>query len=755
MLKNSIAVLLFLFHSKVISSETWMAKCNSAQFNFDRSTSVVILYFNTSIGYLKMAEGTIVYDDGTVLRGPLDGNGVGGYNGLSLTEIELDASQNRVNVQYRNPSTGSISTGSFCSTQIFVTQRSPTRKPSRKPTRKPTRKPSRKPTRKPSGRKPTRKPSRKPTRRPSVRKPTRRPSVRKPTRKPSRKPTRRPSVRKPTRKPTTSPNVIAPTISPSSTPDDYWYDTGNPVVLQLYVDPINGNDSNTGTSSSTAFRTLTAAWNRVPIHSILNSTGYVINLAHGNYTESDIPLYWENRKGTFNYPVVIIGPKTAVIKSLVNMFNCSYVYLIGITIQPIGGDVIHYELCDHILLRSLTLTGRLPSTYSTQETVKLNQCQYVYIERCNISGAWDNAIDFVAVQWGHVVKNEIHDAGDWCMYAKGGSAYLRIEGNMIYECGTGGFTAGQGTGFEWMTSPWLHYEAYYIKFFNNIVHDTEGAAIGVNGGYNILMAYNTFYKVGSRSHGIEVVFGSRSCDGVISQCQAHRNLDGWGPIITDIEEPIPNRNVFIVNNVLYNPSGFRSEWQHFAIYGPRTARTGSNIPNPVLTDTNLNIQGNIIWNGPVDLPIGISDGACVSSSCNETQLLLQNKINLFSNMTEPFLQSPTSSDYRPVAYGSIVNSTSPFKLVNFTNDGKPSSIPSGDLSNVVLRDYSGQDRLPVGIQGAYTGASSPKEMPFTTKLICHTSSTAALGECPYRTSNCETAGIDCGVSRTCFVVSCY
>ena len=61
-----------------------------------------------------------------------------------------------------------------------------------------------------------------------------------------------------------------------------------------------------------------------------------------------------------------------------------------------------------------------------------------------------------------------------------------------------------------MSAPWLHSEAYDMSFTNNIVYDTEGAGIGVNGGFNILMANNTLYRVGSRSHVIEVGFGSRS-----------------------------------------------------------------------------------------------------------------------------------------------------------------------------------------------------------------------------------------------------
>lgn len=155
------------------------------------------------------------------------------------------------------------------------------------------------------------------------------------------------------------------------------------------------------------------------------------------------------------------------------------------------------------------------------DLVKVNQCQYMYIEDCDISGADDNAVDFVAVQYGHVHGNRIHNAQDWCMYTKGGfegsevwwypmgetthasdvgtvgdcnkhhrsnctwcdvwanwavrccvlwsfvapaggSAYISVSENEFFDCGTGGFTAGQGTGLEFMVAPWLHYSAYAI-----------------------------------------------------------------------------------------------------------------------------------------------------------------------------------------------------------------------------------------------------------------------------------------------------
>jgi nitrous oxidase accessory protein NosD len=158
----------------------------------------------------------------------------------------------------------------------------------------------------------------------------------------------------------------------------------------------------------------------------------------------------------------------------------------------------------------------------------------VYIENNNITSADDNNIDFVAVQYGHIQSNIIHNAGDWCMYTKGGSADIRIEGNEIYNCDVGGYVAGQGTGLEYMVTPWIHYEAYDIKFINNVIHDTQGAGNGCQWGYNILLAYNTLYHVGTISHAIEVVFGLRSCDGdplAATSRSANLALGGWGTTV--------------------------------------------------------------------------------------------------------------------------------------------------------------------------------------------------------------------------------
>jgi hypothetical protein len=275
------------------------------------------------------------------------------------------------------------------------------------------------------------------------------------------------------------------------------------------------------------------------------------------------------------------------------------------------------------------------------ETIKVNQSQHIYIENSDIHGADDNAIDFVAVQYGHVLGNRIHRAQEWCAYAKGGSAYITFVHNEVFDCGTGGITAGQGTGFEFMTAPWLNYEAYGITITHNVIHDTDGAGLGVGGGYNILLNENILYRVGSRSHLIEFVRGGRGCDGDTAKCAEHHALGGWGS--TQPEGAfIPNRHVYFLNNVIYNPAGFVSEWQHFQVAGPATTTSSSGVPSPAIADDDLQIRGNLIWNGPSSMPLGIGQGCpATNTSCNELQLIHDNMINV----VEPHLVDPKNGDY--------------------------------------------------------------------------------------------------------------
>ncbi len=488
------------------------------------------------------------------------------------------------------------------------------------------------------------------------------------------------------------PTVNAPPPPAEPLPVGY-YDPGSPAVTDLWVDPLNGNDNADGLTPATALQTIDAAWRKIPLGAALAS-GYRIRLQPGEYPAENLPNYWESRYGSYAAPIFIQGEGSeagqVVLQGFVNVYDSRYLYFQNLSILT-NGDAFHCEKCDHLLIRNVIMNG----FGEAHEVVKVNQSQYVFIESSDLSGTYENAIDFVAVQYGHILRNHLHDADDWCAYVKGGSAYIRVEGNEMYNCGTGGFTAGQGTGFQFMSAPWLTYEAYDIRVVNNLIHDTEGAGLGVNGGYNILLAYNTLYRVGSRSHGIEVVFGMRSCDGQPGEegrerCQQYLDVGGWGTTEVDNGENhihIPNRNIFIYNNILYNPPGFRSEYQHFAIYGPRQNPSGSGIAQAV-TDANLQIRGNILWNGDESMPLGIEDAdqGCqpANPTCNAEQLRAENAINSL----EPVFVDPASNDFTPL--GDWLDGYNGYAIPDFT--WELTDIPAGQSGNTIEIDATGQER---------------------------------------------------------------
>ena len=482
------------------------------------------------------------------------------------------------------------------------------------------------------------------------------------------------------------------------------YDAGSFTGTDIWVDPVGGSDTRSGTTRATAVRTIAEAWGRVPANQTL-STGYRIQLVAGTYSAATMPNYWENRAGTYANPVILNaadGAHTARLLGDINMFNTRYFYLIGADIIR-DADAFHCEQCSYTLIRNARLSGDENAGGSlAHETIKANQSDHLYIEDSTVSGADDNAIDFVAVQYGHLRGNRISAAQDWCAYAKGGSAYLTVAENEFFDCGTGGFTAGQGTGIEFMTSPWIYYEAMDIKVVNNIIHDTDGAGLGVNGGYNILMAYNTMYRVGQRSHLVEIVHGSHSCDGApgdSAPCATRVNAGGWGTASTG-EAFIPDKHVYFYNNVIFNPAGYSSQWQHFTIAGPVTQSAAFNVPNPASTDDDLRIAGNVIWNGGPSMSLGLGgDTGCQPSNptCNQTQLLSNNWIN----SSQPDFVNAGGLDFVP-ATGGWLASQSAVPVPSFGWADKPAAgIPAGSTSNSVPTDRAGNDRAGWGRPGAY------------------------------------------------------
>lgn len=346
----------------------------------------------------------------------------------------------------------------------------------------------------------------------------------------------------------------------------------------LYVDPVRGRDTKKGTRKA-PLQSLDAAWRRA-------KTGTTIRIKPGRVRLG--ATYYEAKQG-----VRIIGAGAA--KTTVpplNIYGVKDFALIGVSVD---GDV-HCEACDGFTLDRVRVLGR----GRVQEGVKVNQSRRVRISRSDISGATDNAIDLVAVQYADITGNDIHHATDWCAYAKGGSAYIRVWDNDIHDCGTGGFVAGQGTGLQFMQAPWVQYEAYDVRVWNNRVTDTEGAGLGANGAYAALFARNTLVRVGRRSHALEAVFGLRSCDGQPGdegreRCASLLAAGAWGTTRVDDGTNavrIPNRHVWFYDNLIAVVPGAETISTHEPF--DEAAQDGSGVPRPALSDDGLVLAGNVV-----------------------------------------------------------------------------------------------------------------------------------------------------------------
>ena len=273
--------------------------------------------------------------------------------------------------------------------------------------------------------------------------------------------------------------------------DDRFYSIGTPTLQSIWVDPVGGDDQFSGTSRQTAKRSLSAAWELIPADTTF-TTGYQILLTPGTYASSGIPASWSNRHGNAQFPIVVTasdGDNTVTISSTLTLSDVDYPYFTNLTIAPSdSGPAIHCSRCNYFLLKNMTIVAAPTSV--ADPSLSVSQSHHVYLEESDVSGA----VTFSAVHYGHIYGNQIHDAGGSCLSTGSGSALLTIEANRIDRCGEIGYLAGQNSGFEDMQAPWIHYDAYDIKFFNNIITTTQAGGMAVSAGYNVLLANNTLYK---------------------------------------------------------------------------------------------------------------------------------------------------------------------------------------------------------------------------------------------------------------------
>jgi hypothetical protein len=513
------------------------------------------------------------------------------------------------------------------------------------------------------------------------------------------------------------------------------YKIGSPTLTKIWVDPVHGLDRPPpyGTTRALAYKTVQWALGDIPGNKVLNNTGYVIMLVPGTYGTDNVPSEIQSLWGTANYPVIFqAADDTGTVNfPSVDITVCRYLYMIGLHVIHSGGSggsyAISFRGCDHILLRNCNFTGADSTSSDTVTTgVVFYQSPYCYLERSVVSGIVSanpgaitkdaipsgNAVDIYASQYGHIKECSLHDFAGNGVLMRGGSGYYTIEENTIAHGGKGGivfYTRDTTNGLDVMILPWVHYEVYDIKCFNNIIHHTGSAGFSCSGGYNILFAFNTLYQTGINSSLLVLNLARRSRAVDKDFAQAYMDSGAWGTWYLDRGDdsdsaPIPNKNIFIYNNIFSNSPDSATTQPHFTFAGAYTTPSvNASCPRPALADDNLQIKGNIIWNGDASKPLGINaSSGCGSSNpnCNEQQLLADNLINA----AEPTFVDPFSGNFHPAPTSIVFTISKTYPVPDFSWTGLPPKPiePAGNISNAVAIDRDSNLRKPAApIAGAF------------------------------------------------------
>jgi len=154
---------------------------------------------------------------------------------------------------------------------------------------------------------------------------------------------------------------------------------------------------------------------------------------------------------------------------------------------------------------------------------------------------------------------------------------------------------------------------------------------------------------------------------------------------------IPNRHVFLMNNVVFNPEGAGSQWQHFQIGGEYAGGpSGPGAPSSNRGDDDLRMAGNVIWNGPAGHPLGIGDqSGCQAehATCGEPFILANNALNT----QQPTFADLAAGNVRPT--GALAGARS-VAIPDFSYGDLPSRplVAAGATSNRIVSDRYGKAR---------------------------------------------------------------
>ena len=248
--------------------------------------------------------------------------------------------------------------------------------------------------------------------------------------------------------------------------------------IDLYINPITGNDSNNGLTASTAKQTVQAAWNSLPT---LIRTTATLNLADGTYYES-VKLSGKTAQGN---AVILIKGNTASPDSVVmtgeeqstpgvavgtNGFYCDnqkYVVIEGIKFQYYISSGMQATFFSDIVVRNCKATKCLFGFNSLRHSIVRGESLEVY------DGLVSSSRGIVATRNASfiIANSNMHDLASGFLI--GSQGLLEAQSITVDNCINGIFAASS-----------------YVSITSGGTNTISNCTTGLIGSLNAVISYN-------------------------------------------------------------------------------------------------------------------------------------------------------------------------------------------------------------------------------------------------------------------------
>ncbi|MCB9305651.1 MAG: DUF5123 domain-containing protein [Lewinellaceae bacterium] len=308
--------------------------------------------------------------------------------------------------------------------------------------------------------------------------------------------------------------------------------------------------------------------------------GDTIEIHGGTYPGG---LYFANVKGTAGQWITIRNtPGETVIfeggNNAIQLSDPAYLHIRGIVFQHQTGNGFntddggsydtpaHHIIFENCIFRDMSATGN-------NDLLKLSGLDFFEVRNCLLQNgaAGGSGIDMVGCHHGVIQGNTFVNMGSNAIQCKGGSEWVRIEGNFFKDCGQRTLNLGGSTGLAFFRPDTAHFEAANLQVYSNIIIGSW-AAVAYVGSVNVEVVNNTIYQP-----------------------------ENW--VIRILQETVdPDRFLACGNNAFRNNIVYIGNLPTETNVGPNTAPTTFVFSNNLWYNAD-----NANWGGP-DIPVNEANG---------------------------------------------------------------------------------------------------------------------------------------------------